>query len=62
MKVTLLKHKDKIEQGFRQKMEEEKKTMLKQKVEEMDMILQENFHLKKEVMTMKKDGKKGGFK
>ena len=54
MKVALLKHKDKIEQGFRQKLEEEKKSLTKKKVEEMDMILQENFALKKEMMNMKK--------
>ena len=58
LKVTLLKHKDQIENSFRQKLEDEKKNMLKKKVEEMDMIMQENFHLKKEVITYKKDGKK----
>lgn len=62
MKVQLLKHKDHIENAFRQKLEDEKKNMLKNKVEEMDMILQENFHLKKELMALKKGQEKKPFK
>ena len=62
MKVQLLKHKDQIENAFRQKLEDEKKNMLKNKVEEMDMILQENFHLKKELMAVKKNQDKKQFK
>ena len=38
-----MKHKDKVDLSYRQKLEDEKKVLLKQKVEEMDMILQENF-------------------
>jgi len=58
MKVALLKHKDRIEGSFRQKLEEEKKALTKKKVEEMDMVLQENFALKKELLAVKKDAKK----
>lgn len=54
MKVDLMKHKDKMETMFRQKLEDEKMKLNKKKVEEMDMILQENFQLKKEVMSIKK--------
>ena len=62
MKLELLKHKDNIEQMFRQKLEDEKKTMLKNKVAEMDQIMQENFAIKKELAAMKKDSKKKEFK
>ena len=36
MKIELQKHKDKVEQGFRKKLEEDKLKMNKQKVKEMD--------------------------
>jgi hypothetical protein len=58
MKVQLLKHKDQLEASFRQKLEDDKKNLIQKRVEEMDMILQENFQLKKEVMANKKDSKK----
>lgn len=46
MKIELQKHKDKVEQGFRKKLEEDKLKMNKQKVMEMDQLMQENFALK----------------
>jgi hypothetical protein len=58
VKVELMKHKDKMDLSYRQKLEDEKKALMKQKVEEMDMILQENFQLKKELVNLKKDNKK----
>ena len=58
MKVELIKHKDKIETIFRQKLEDEKLKQTKKKVEEMDEILKENFALKKEIMDLKKKIKK----
>ena len=52
-KVELMKHKDKVETMYRQKMEDEKLKATKKKVEEMDAIFQENFVLKKEMKEMK---------
>ena len=39
MKVELIKHKDKVESAYRQKLEDEKVRNTKKKVEEMDEIL-----------------------
>ena len=60
MKVELIKHKDKVESAYRQKLEDEKVRNNKKKVEEMDEILQENTRLKKEVTELMKkaNGKK----
>ena len=53
MQVELNKHKDKVETMFRQKMEDEKLKANKQKVAELNEIMQENFTLKKEIAIMK---------
>ena len=54
MKVELIKHKDKVEQMYRQKLEDEKLKQTKAKVQEMDSIIKENYTLKKEIMDLKK--------
>lgn len=54
MKVELIKHKDKIDAMYRQKLEDEKQKLSKQKVEEMDLVIKENFQLKKELSKLKK--------
>lgn len=54
MKVELQRHKDKIEQGFRKKFEEDKLKINKQKVVEMDHLMQENFNLKKQLVELEK--------
>ena len=61
MKLELQKHKDKIEQGFRKKFEEEKLKQNKQKVKELDHLMQENFTLKKQVVEFEKKNQ-GRFK
>lgn len=62
MKLELQKHKDKVEQGFRKKLEEDKLKMNKQKVKEMDQLMQENFALKKQVMDMENKNNRGKSK
>ena len=42
MKSELLKHKDKIEQIYKVKLDEEKRRLVKKKVDEMDSIIKEN--------------------
>ena len=56
MKLELQRHKDKTDKGFRKKFEEDKLKMNKQKVEQMDQLMQENFSLKKQVMEYEKKG------
>jgi len=45
MKTEMLKHKEKIEQIYRTKLDDEKKKLLKQRVEEIDRLMKENKRL-----------------
>ena len=42
MKQELLKHKEKIESIYREKLDEEKKKVLKSRVEEIERLMKEN--------------------
>jgi len=42
MKQELLKHKEKIESIYREKLDEEKRKVLKQRVDEIDKLMKEN--------------------
>ncbi len=45
MKTELMKHKEKIELIYREKLEEEKRRLLKGKVDEVDRLMKENKRL-----------------
>lgn len=42
MKQELLKHKEKIESIYREKLDDEKRKVLKQRVDEIDKLMKEN--------------------
>lgn len=42
MKSELLKHKEKIESIYREKLDDEKRKVLKQRVDEIDKLMKEN--------------------
>lgn len=42
MKAELIKHKEKIELIYREKLDEEKRRLLKGKVDEVDRLIKEN--------------------
>jgi hypothetical protein len=45
MKNDLMKHKEKIESIYKEKLDEEKRKLLKQKVEEVDKLIKDNKRL-----------------
>jgi len=45
MKVEIRKHQEKVEQIYRDKLDEEKRKMLKGRVEEIDRLMRENKRL-----------------
>ena len=47
--VELIRFKDEIELAFRQKLEEEKLKNIKRRVEEINLLKEENFSLKKQL-------------
>lgn len=49
----LMKHKEKIESIFRQKLEDEKRKILKQQMEEFEGLVRDNRELKEEVGRLK---------
>ena len=55
-KLELTRHKDRTEQAFRKKLEQERLKMNKSKLQEIDEIMQENFTLKKELTELQKAG------
>lgn len=53
IKKDIMKHKEKTEAIYRQKLEDEKRKLLKGKMEEFDELMQENKKLREEVGRMK---------
>jgi len=49
MKQDLMKHKEKIESIYREKLDEEKRKVMKQKVEELDRLMKENKRLNQQI-------------
>lgn len=49
MKQDLMKHKDKIEAIYKEKMDEEKRKMLKGRVDEIDRLMRENKKLNEQI-------------
>jgi hypothetical protein len=45
MKKEIMKHKENIENIYKRKLEDEKRKLLKQRVEEMDQLMKENKRL-----------------
>jgi hypothetical protein len=45
MKQDLMKHKEKIESIYREKLDEEKRKVMKQRVDELDRLMKENKRL-----------------
>lgn len=45
MKSVLMKHKEKIESIYKEKLDEEKRKLLKGRVDEMDKLIRENKRL-----------------
>ena len=45
MKSDLMKHKEKIEQIYKEKLDEEKRKLLKGRVDEIDRLMKENKRL-----------------
>ena len=44
-----MKHKEKIESIYREKLDEEKRKVMKQKVEELDRLMKENKRLNQQI-------------
>lgn len=51
MKQDLQRHKEKIEAIYKEKMDEEKRKMLKQQVGEMDRLMRENKKLNEKITS-----------
>jgi hypothetical protein len=51
MKQDLMKHKEKIEAIYKEKMDEEKRKMLKQQVGEVDRLMRENKKLNEKITS-----------
>ena len=51
MKQDLQRHKEKIEAIYKEKMDEEKRKMLKQQVGEMDRLMRENKRLNEKITS-----------
>jgi hypothetical protein len=51
MKAELMKHKEKIEGIYKVKLEDEKRKLLKQRVEEIDRLMNENKRLNAKIAS-----------
>jgi len=51
MKKDLMKHKENIENIFKRKLEEEKRKLLKQRVDEVDQLMKENKRLNAKIAS-----------
>ena len=51
MKNDLMKHKEKIENIYKEKLDEEKRKMLKGRVDEIDRLMKENKRLNEKIAS-----------
>jgi len=49
MKADLIKHKEKIENIYKEKLDDEKRKLLKGRVEEIDRLMKENKRLNQQI-------------